>query len=317
MGVVVLGLAAYPSNLVWRNVELLVRSTRRNSPATGITLLTTRLAARDRRMFATHGVQAFEMVEDVPRYDPNTAEGRGAFHRWALEMFGRRQRMYLDAIERLPHSHILLSDTRDVLVTGDLERQALTETLVLSQEDASRPLGEEYWNRKWILDGYGPGELERMAGKPILCAGAVFGPRKAIAAYVQAMSVEVERMGVEMTRKIGDQPLHNHLAYSGRIPSYVTSRAEDGWLRSIGVLAADRVNLDWTAVDETPRGGAAAVIHQYDRHLKNQAVRQAVGDHAGLGALHPWRLHAFQEHGAGLTARVLRKIYWHVPLLKR
>lgn len=317
MGVVVLGLAAYPTNRVWRNVELLVRSTRRNSPATGIALLTTRLAARDRRMFATHGVQAFEMVEDVPRYDPNTAEGRDAFHRWALEMFGRRQRMYLDAIERLPHSHILLSDTRDVLVTGDLERQALTETLVLSQEDAARPLGEEYWNRKWILDGYGPSELERIAGKPILCAGAVFGPREAIAEYVQAMSMEVERVGIEMTRKIGDQPLHNHLAYSGRIPSYVTSHAEDGWLRSIGVLPTEKLNMDWAESGPQLGGSPAGVIHQYDRHLNNQAVRQAVGDHAGLSVLHPWRLHAFQEHGAGLTARVLRKIYWHVPLLRR
>jgi hypothetical protein len=312
MSVVVLGLAAYPPNRVWHNVEVLVRSTRRNSPATAIALLTTPLAARDRRMFATHDVQALEMVEDVPRYDPNTAEGRDAFHRWALEMFGRRQRMYLDAIERLPHSHVLLSDTRDVLVTGDLERHATAETLVLSQEDASRPLSEEYWNRKWILDGYGDDGLQRMGGNPILCAGAVFGPRDEIAAYVHAMSVEVDRLGVEMTRRIGDQPLHNHLAYSGRIPPYVTSRAEDGWLRSIGVLGSDRVNLDWAAADRKPRGGPPAVIHQYDRHLKNQAVRQAVGDHAGFGAWHPWRLHAFQEHGSGLRAKITRKIYWHL-----
>ncbi len=317
MSVVVLGLAAYPANRVWPNVELLVRSTRRNSPATGIALLTTRLAARDRRMFAKHAVHAFEVIEDVPRYDPNSAEGRDAFHRWTLEMFGRRQRMYLDAIERLPHSHVLLSDTRDVLVTGDLERQAATETLVLSQEDAALPLADEYWNRKWILDGYGDEELQRIGRHPILCAGAVFGPRAAVAAYVRAMSAEVERVGVEMTRKIGDQPLHNHLAYSGRIPGYVTSRAEDGWLRSIGVLAPDAVNLDWTGVGERAGGEPPAVIHQYDRHLKIPAVRQAVGDHASLGALHPWRIHAFQAHGAGLAARVLRKIYWHVPLLQR
>lgn len=317
MSVVVLGLAAYPPNRVWRNVEVLVRSARRNSPVTGIALLTAPLAARDRRSFATHAVQALEMVQDVPRYDPKTADGRDAMYRWTLEMFGRRQRMYLEAIERLPHSHVLLSDTRDVLVTGDLEQQAAADTLVLSQEDASRPLANEYWNRKWILDGYGEDELQRIGGHPILCAGAVFGPRDAIAAYVQAMSEEVDRLGVEMTRRIGDQPLHNHLAYSGRIPSYVTSRAEDGWLRSIGVLGPDQVNLDWAAADERPRGGPPAVIHQYDRHLINPAVRQAVGDHAGLGAWHPWRLNAFQEHGSGLRARVLRKIYWHVPLLRR
>ncbi|MFN9369634.1 MAG: hypothetical protein ACK6CT_12870 [Planctomycetia bacterium] len=317
MAVVVLGLAAYPANRVWPNVELLVRSVKRNSCGSDVALLTSRLGQRDRRMLARYAVRAFEVVDDVPRYNSDTAEGRAAFHRWSLEMFGKRQRMYLEAIERLPHTHVLLSDTRDVLVTGDLNRHVAAETLVLSQEDEKRSISEEPWNRKWILEGYGEEELARIGLRPILCAGAVFGPRAAVASYVRAMSLEVDRVGVEATRKIGDQPLHNHLAYARRLPDFVVSRAEDGWLRSIGVLSPAAVNPDWTLPRARAGCHTASVVHQYDRHLKNRAVRQAVGDMAGLGAMHPWRIHAFQEHGSGLVARILRKVYWHVPLLRR
>ena len=232
-------------------------------------------------------------------------------------MFGARHRLYLQALEHLPNTHVLLSDTRDVVVTNDLNAACTLTTLVLSQEDASRRLCEESYNRRWILEGYGQAELDRIGNRPILCAGTVFGPRVAITEYVRAMKTEVDRVGIEMTRKIGDQPLHNHLAYSNKLPAFTTSRAEDGWLRSIGVMPAGSVRMDWAAGGANPIDDPVRVVHQYDRHLADPIVRATVGDIAGLGEWHPWRLHVFQEHGTGIAARIVRKLYWHFPALRR
>jgi hypothetical protein len=317
MSVVILGLAAYRRDRVWNNVELLVRSVRSNSADVDVMLLTTRLGERDRRLLGRHRVQPLEVVEALPNHNLKTTAGREAMHRWSLEMFGVRHRLYLDALNELPHTHILLSDTRDVIVTNDLNAACAEAKLVFSQEDASRRLGEEPYNRRWILEGYGQTELDRIGNRPILCAGTVFGPRSAVVDYVRAMKAEVERVGVEMTRTIGDQPLHNHLAYSNKLPDFITSRAEDGWLRSIGVMPTSSVRMDWAPGHPASSAGAPGIIHQYDRHLAAPAIRKAAGNVAGLGAWHPWRLHAFQEHAPGLAARIVRKAYWHIPALRR
>lgn len=146
MNVAILGLAAYPPNRVWGNVELLVRSARRNSPRTHVVLLTSPLSDADRRQFDRFAVEAVECV-DAPPPKGVTAESRETRMRWILELFGRRQSLYREIITTRNYSHVLLTDTRDVIVTGALEDRTSVSLLVLSQEDKATGISGEPYNR--------------------------------------------------------------------------------------------------------------------------------------------------------------------------
>lgn len=159
------------------------------------------------------------------------------------------------------------------------------------------------------MEGYGEERLAAVGTKPILCAGTVFGPSAPINEYLLAMSREVQRIGVETTRRIGDQPLHNHLAYAGSLPEYTISSAEDGWMRSIGIQRFEQVNLDWDPVRRSPEvASPCAIVHQYDRHLAHRTMRHAVARAAGLPRLHLWRMEAYRDHGKEFGSRLLREI---------
>lgn len=318
MAVAILGLAAYAKNTVWQNVELLARSVRNRSPRTPLLLLTAPLGSGDRALFERFGIEAIECVDPPPGpgNDRKTAVARR--RAWILELYGRRHALYRQVIQSRGESHFLLTDTRDVIVTAPLDGLAAESRLVLSQEHKNTSIAADHWNRGWILEGYGAEGLATVGAKPILCAGTVFGPRELIDAYLAEMSREVERIGAETTRRIGDQPLHNHLAYSGKLPHYEISTAEDGWMRAVGVMPFAEIQIDW---DEPARAKAeyptCAIVHQYDRHLESPRMRSSVARVAALPWWHGWRFDAFVQHGGGVVPRVLRPIVRIVRAIKR
>lgn len=309
MSVAILGLAAYPRDRVWPSVELLVRSVRLRSPQTAVAFLTAPLGDRDRRLFDRFGVESIDCVELPPRREGNPQAWVLRRHAWILELYGRRHALYGQAIEGRPETHFLLADTRDVIVTAPLQPCASISCLVLSQEHAATTIAANGWNSGWIETGYGADGLAAIGGNPILCAGTVFGPRRSVAAYLRAMSDEVQRLGVEMTRRIGDQPLHNHLAYTGRLPEYQLSTAENGWLRSVGLMPIQEIQLDWDQGERPQsREPRCLVVHQYDRHLQSRHIRKAVARATGLEPWRSWCRDAYWHHGQGLIPRALRPI---------
>ncbi|MGB8853799.1 MAG: hypothetical protein WCC69_09560 [Pirellulales bacterium] len=309
MAEAILGLAAYPRDRVWQNVELLVRSVRLHSPRTAIVLVTAPLGDADRFLFDEYRVESVEAIEPSPRLGVDHKAAAARRREWLFELYGRRHALYRAAIEARDETHFLLADTRDVIVTAPLEAVTTVSRLVLSQEHAATPIAANHWNRDWIAEGYGEGERAALGHRPILCAGTVFGPRQAVLGYLAAMSDEVQRVGVELTQRIGDQPLHNHLAYAGQLPDFEISAAEDGWMRSIGITPFDELRFDWEPrqpPDQTPP--TCLVLHQYDRHLDHARMRAAVAHAAGVPPYHRWRFSAYLEYGRGPVPRTLRLI---------
>jgi hypothetical protein len=318
MSVAILGLAAYPEDCVWHNVELLVRSARRQSSRTPIVLLTAPLGNFDQRLFKRFGVEAIESVTPPPIPVPDPAAAVAAQKAWSLELYGRRHALYRDVIGARDESHFLLTDTRDVIITAPLEGYAIDSRLVLSQEHEKTSLATQHVNREWVLAGYGDVGLAAIGDKPILCAGTVFGSRQLVDAYLIAMSDEVRRLGVDMTRRIGDQPLHNHLAYSGTLPAFEVSTAENGWMRAVGVMPIDAIRIDWGGKRyQVPATQPCAVVHQYDRHLGSRRMRRAVADAAGLPIYHRWRFDAYRYHGVGVLPSMLRPVLHLAGTIKR
>ena len=317
MSIAILGLAAYPRNSVWRNVELLVRSTRCQSPDTAIALLTAPLGDQDRRMFEQFGVEAIECVDSPPGRAQTRQATVARRQAWILELYGRRHSLYRDFVRRRAESHFLLTDTRDVIVTAPLRTHAGVARLVLSQEDSSKTIADDNWNSQWVRAGYGETGLTAIGSRPILCAGTVFGPRDSVDGYLGAMSDEVHRVGVEMTRRIGDQPLHNHLAYTGKLPEFEISTAENGWMRAIGVMPFEAVPMDWERAQAVSAANTCVILHQYDRHLASERMRRAIALVADLPQRHWWRFDAYYRHGEGMLPRLLRPTLHVANVIKR
>lgn len=286
MSTLILGLAAYPQNRVWEAVDLLARSVRKNAPASRLAVITTPLGAQDRRRFDRFCVTALEFVDPVPEFDLATAQGRDARRSWVLALYAARHRLYIRALERINETHVLLSDTRDAVVTSSFEHISVRTKLLLSQEDSRQTLASDPWNRRWLVDGYGEETINRIGHERILCAGAVFGPLGVVRDYVTAMTREADRLGPSIIQQIGDQPMHNYLAYTGQLPDFDVSRAEDGCIRSIGVMPLKDVGLEWSCPPFTrPGHDRAVVIHQYDRHWTSRRMKHAVWRAAGLGVV--------------------------------
>lgn len=275
----ILGTAIYPRHKTWENVEYLVRSARRHAPGTAIYLITAPLEPDERRVLSGFGVTALEWASPAPNLGRKSAQASAAYFQWLHRIWIERHDIYPGALDAIPEDYVLLADTRDVLITGDLAAICAGDSLLLSQEYAGITLGTEPVNRKWMLEGYGPAVFNQLASSHILCAGTVFGPLKKIKAYVATMRQEMEAIGMDRAVSMGDQPVHNYLAYNGQLPGFVRSTAEDGPIRSVGAMPTALVCTTWLHGEREP-----IVIHQYDRHVHHPQVRKAVRQCTGL----PW-----------------------------
>ncbi len=272
-------MAAYPAGRLWPEVENLVRSVHRNAPGSRVLLVTGDLSREEARILGKYGAGAVPLLGAIPQFRQGDEASQAERQAWILELFGRRYAAYAEALEGLPEHRVLLSDVRDVLMTNDIPSTLAQDRIVFSQEQQSNSLANEPWNRKWLIGAYGQLGLDQVGGAPILCAGCTLGPKSAMSRYIETMREEVSRLGVETIRRVGDQPLHNYLAHTGRLGEFQVSRAEDGPIRSIGVLPTDSVRLDWLHGDES----APAVIHQYDRHMHVRKFRHLVARVTGIG----------------------------------
>jgi hypothetical protein len=282
MPVSILGVATYPADKVWSNVDLLARSVAVNSPDVELALITAPLGDRDRALFREFNVRGIELAAPAPTFDRSTEAGKADYHTWLCGIFGARHTWYLAALDVLDATHVLLADTRDVVVTGPLSAKTNVDTLVLSQENASTSIAVDPWNSKWVMGAYGMEGLTRLRDKPILCAGTVFGPVSLMKKYITAMRAEIARLGDDTVRRVGDQPVHNYLAYTSQLPPYVISTAETGWLKSVGLTPTHELEFDWLPKTPPVRGERTIVLHQYDRHASSRGLCSAIRCTTGL-----------------------------------
>ncbi|MFQ6537964.1 MULTISPECIES: hypothetical protein [Aphanothece] len=287
-----LGLAVYPENQVWPNVVAFVASARRNSPTSEIVLITSPLGSRDRAEFQRHGVSSLPLADPSPVGHEADPEHRQLRKQWVMSLYAKRHLHYAHALEQMASRHVLLTDTRDVVVAGELSALGAGRNLLLAQENVTLSLGSEPTNRSWIVKCYGQEEMERLHERRILCAGTVYGPSDALLVYVREMSQEFMRVGIVRITEFGDQPVHNYLAYSGRLPVYEVSTAEAGGIKTIGLLPKRRFMLGWVRDSLALRARQKTVIyHQYDRHMNSRVFRWAFA-HASADS----NLQSYSDH---------------------
>jgi hypothetical protein len=276
-----LGIAVYPPDKLWENIKLLVKSISKNSPDLKIYLITAVLGEKDKSFIRKYNIHAFE-INNLISYNRIDKQYTEEYITWLTSIWIKRHTYYLQVLKEIEETHILLTDTRDVIITADLKRLDKISFLLLSQEDSNYSISTEPHNRKWISEGYGLQIMDNIGNKPILCAGCIYGSKTMIVNYINSMLKEFDKLGTIKAEKVGDQAIHNYLAYANSLPDYEISPAENGYLKSIGIMKTDALNTDWFYQSNRIDTNNTLVLHQYDRHLKSKKIHRLVKKVCGI-----------------------------------
>lgn len=173
---------------------------------------------------------------------------------------------YYDFLKLNHFSHVVLTDTRDVIVQGDLSKLN-RQGLFLGMEDESLLLGNDSFHIKWISDVYGKTQLSEISHKQISCAGVTFGDYKSISLYLKTMLHEfMELPYYTMVRSNYDQGVHNKLLYEGAFLSVNLCQPLQSEIATLGVMNMNKVILNEDDYVLNNNNTIPMFIHQYDRH---------------------------------------------------
>jgi hypothetical protein len=164
-------------------------------------------------------------------------------------------------------SQIMVTDLRDVLFQADPFSRPVDGLEVFLEEPVQR-LGSDRHNRRWLHDLYETSGIERIANEVVSCSGTVIGDRDAVLRYLDAMAREITRVQGRWRRPLGshDQAVHNWLLYTAQLGSPRIVANGSGRVLTMGAMT----NLRHGDAGELLNGDGSvpAVLHQYDRHLK-------------------------------------------------
>jgi hypothetical protein len=147
---------------------------------------------------------------------------------------------------------VLLTDTRDVISLGDIWQHPWPHAINLFREWEGVKIGQCPYNSAAIRDHYGPGMLNEMKERPIICSGSILGPVTLVVAFLEAMLTEFA--GINCQRPgIIDQGVTNVLAFRNHLPFHEWDN-EDSPIYNIGYMPAG-----------TPKMDGRLMVHQYDR----------------------------------------------------
>ena len=179
--------------------------------------------------------------------------------RW--EMFKR----FLD--EHAEYDKILVTDVRDVFFQGDVfESYAGYENfLVYADEGYANKDDPAHNNQNWLIRLFGENAYQKIADKPAICCGTVFGSREEMKIFLAGMMKILKR-----DMQWGDdQAAMNYLVHNKLLPikNIFASSFMSGGI-STTVYCVDFSNFIRGDKILSGDGKIPAVVHQYDRHQK-------------------------------------------------
>lgn len=169
---------------------------------------------------------------------------------------------------------VLMTDVRDVVFQSDPFARP-SQGLEVFVECEGATLAEHSFDRKYLTALFGPAVTARIADKPCLCVGTVFGPATDASRLCKAILLLAAIPRSEIGGIFGaDQAACNLAVHLGLIAAEV--RPNYGRVATIGDRSAPRLRPD--GLIENPDGSLSPVVHQYDRHqVLADAVRERWG----------------------------------------
>lgn len=198
---------------------------------------------------------------------------------------------------------VLLTDVRDVVFQGD-PFAATAGGLEVFIESEGASLADHSFNRKHLRAVFGVGLADRLADRPCVCVGTIFGPAAAASRLCRTMLLLAAIPRSEVGGAFGaDQAACNLAVHLGLVEADVRPNYER--VATIGDRAGVRWRDDGQIVN--PDGSVSPVVHQYDRHPDlADRVRELWGrpDHCVAAA----RRKTFSDRRKRLAVSVSRRL---------
>jgi hypothetical protein len=181
----------------------------------------------------------------------------------------RRYAVYLDFLRRRPsrYDQVMISDVRDVVFQRNPFDGIASPKCHFYLESATRIIGEDPTNSRWVRGCLSEAEAERLAACRISCSGITIGGTAAIVGYLERMVARIRVLPWRIYRKIGhgyDQAIHNYLVHlAPEIDGIVVENN-----RHIATMALEPrafYRLDRESLIRGPDHHLFAICHQYDR----------------------------------------------------
>jgi hypothetical protein len=161
------------------------------------------------------------------------------------------------------YTHVMLTDTRDVLFQNDPFAFELPDGLSVFMEDRSRNLGSSEHNARGLLRSFGRPVLRELSDKPIACAGTTIGTTAAIREYLSRVT---RLLCAKRERKTIDQAVHNFLVHKEPPANLHSFENFSGPVLTMGNIDPARLQFNECCQIINPDRCVINTLHQYDRH---------------------------------------------------
>ena len=198
---------------------------------------------------------------------------------FSRSVHARRYAIYLDYLKaRAGHyDQVMISDVRDVVFQSHPFAGIEDIGCHFYLEAASRTIGADPTNARWVRGCFSPAEAQALAHRRISCSGITIGGTGEIVSYLEHMVARIDAMPMRIYRTIGhgyDQAIHNYLVY---LEPAVCGVVEEnhGHIATMALEPREHYSLDAAARIRGPDGRLYPICHQYDRFPDIRAAVEA------------------------------------------
>lgn len=172
---------------------------------------------------------------------------------------------YKDCLEEYftETENVLIADVRDIIFQDNPFNQPLTHELEFFAEPEI--FKNCTHNTPWINAIYGTERVDQISEEYILCSGTTMGTREGIIKYCNEMMAEISRLAQRGRQVFAgeDQPIHNHVVYSGVFSNYGINQNGEGTISTMHHSSVLTFSRDGYLLNDN--GSRTPVVHQYDR----------------------------------------------------
>jgi hypothetical protein len=191
----------------------------------------------------------------------------------------RRYALYLDYLRAHPtrYDQVMMSDVRDVLFQKNPFDGIVGPNCRFYLESASRSIGEDTANSRWVRGSLSAAEAQALAPFRISCSGVTIGGTAALVAYLERMAARVRKIPLRIYRAIGhgyDQAIHNYLVHLDPAIDGVIEE-NNGHVATMALEPRALYRLDGDARIRAADGRQFPICHQYDRFPDIKAAVEA------------------------------------------
>ena len=198
---------------------------------------------------------------------------------FSRSVHGKRYAIYLDYLRaRSGHyDQVMMADVRDVVFQCNPFAGIDSPKCHFYLESASRTIGADATNSRWVRGCFTAAEAEALAHRRISCSGITIGGTAEIIAYLEHMVAKIAAMPLRIYRTIGhgyDQAIHNYLVYLDPDIDGIVEE-NNGHIATMALEPREFYRLNAAARIHGPDGRLYPICHQYDRFADIRAAVEA------------------------------------------